>query len=151
MSSSISLEYFRSQFASGTSGVTADGGYYITLTNRTGAGSVKGTIVAASTAYDNAVEIAPANTQMPVGVIYENSVADGSPVKVVISGKASVLLRNGEAATRGYWCGVSPTAGRMYQASTPPTDTAHSREIGHSLESKASGTDVLAAVVLHFN
>ena len=92
-----------------------------------------------------------ANTQDPIGVILESGISNGSPVKVVVYGKAEVLLKNGLASNRGYWCGVSDVAGRMYQSSSVPSTTDHNREIGHSLESKTSGTNVLSLVQLHFN
>lgn len=133
-------------------GFTSEGAIYQTYTNRTGSKSVKGTIVISSTSYDNSVEIAPANSTMPIGVIYEDGVDNGAPVKVVVYGKTQVLLRDTEAAVHGYWCGVSSTAGRMYQSSSLPSDaSAHNREIGHCLESKSEGTNVLAYVHLHFN
>lgn len=88
---------------------------------------------------------------MPIGVIYENGVTNGNPVKVVIYGRAEVLLKDGEAGFLGYWCGVSDTAGRMYQLSNAPSNTDHNREIGHSLEANSSGTNVLSMITLHFN
>jgi len=151
MSGTVSYELFASRFPSDGNGFTTEGGMYATFINKTGANSVKGTIVITSTTTDNAVETAPANSEMPIGVIYENGIADGSPVKVVVYGKAEVLLKNTEPATHGYWCGVSDTAGRMYQRATAPSTTEHSREIGHSLQSTAAGTNVLSLVQLHFN
>ncbi|MFA6867625.1 MAG: hypothetical protein WCR54_08960 [Clostridia bacterium] len=150
MSSSVSYELYNTKMTTGGSWFTPEGGSYETFINKTGANSIKGTIVVASTTTDNAVGIAPAETKMPIGVIYENGIADGSSVKVVTYGKADVLLKNGQAATNGYWCAVSDVNGRMYQESEPNT-VEHYREIGHSLESKSSGTDVLARVQLHFN
>ena len=151
MSSSVSLEYLNSVIANNGNGISTDGGYYITLINKTGANSVKGTIVIASTTTGNAIDIAPKNSDSPIGVILEDGVPDGSLVKVVISGKAYALLENGESSTRGYWCEVSSTqAGRMSQLANPNT-LRHWSELGHSLESKAAGTDVLSLVVLHFN
>lgn len=78
---------------------------------------------------------------------------DGAPSYFpdLVYGKAEVLLKNGLASNRGYWCGVSDVAGRMYQSSSVPSTTDHNREIGHSLESKTSGTNVLSLVQLHFN
>lgn len=131
-------------------GFTVDGGIYETFINNTGV-SVKGTIVVASTNLSNAVDIAPANSSMPIGVIYEDDIANGSPVKVVVYGKAQVLLKNGEASTNGYWCGVSDVPGRMYQLSSVPSTAEHNREIGHSIESKVTETDVLSYIQLHFN
>ena len=151
MSSSVSLEYLNSVIANNGNGISTDGGYYITLINKTGANSVKGTIVIASTTTDNAIDIAPTNSDSPIGVILEDGVPDGSLVKVVISGKAYALLENGESSTRGYWCQVSSTqAGRMSQL-VNPDPTTHWTELGHSLESKTAGTNVLSLVILHFN
>jgi hypothetical protein len=132
-------------------GITSDGGFFSTYTNRTGTDSVKGTIVISSANYDNAVDIAPTSSDMPIGVIYDNGVADGSPVRVIVGGRAQVLLQNTVASTRGYWCGTSSTAGRMTQQATVPSTTDHWKEIGHSMESVTGGTDKLAWVNLHFN
>lgn len=152
MSGVISYELFAARLGStGSSGFTSEGGIYQTFINRTGADSVKGTIVVASTSYDDAVSIAPANSSFPIGVIYENGIANGSAVKVVVYGKAQVLLKTDETAYDGYWCGVSDMAGRMSQESSVPATTEHTREIGHSLESKAGGANVLAWVQIHFN
>src|SRR5574344_495476 len=143
MSGVVSYDLFSTRFPS-TNGFTSDGGLFETFINDTGASSVLGTIVIASTSASNAVSIAPANSPMPIGIIAENGIANGSSVKVVTYGKAYVLLKDGESATRGYWCGVSDTAGRMFQASTAPSTTEHNREIGHSLATTGSGTNVLS-------
>lgn len=150
MSASVSYELFAEKVGDSDNGFTSDGGLYETFVNNTGT-SVKGTIVIASKTIFNAVDIAPANSSMPIGVIYESGVANGSPVKVVVYGKAHVLLKDGQGATLGYWCGVSDTAGRMYQVSTVPSTTEHSLEIGHSLQSNVSGTNVLSLIQVHFN
>lgn len=150
MSGTVSYELLSSKIGSVSNGFTTEGGIYETFVNNTGI-SVKGTIVVASTAVDNAVDIAPANSQMPIGVIYESGIVNGSNVKVVVYGKSQVLLKNGESSIRGYWCGVSDVAGRMYQQSSLTSNTEHNREIGHSLESIISGTNVLSLIQLHFN
>ncbi len=150
MSGVISYELFNSKLGTSGSGFTDLGGYFEIFINNTGT-SVKGTIVVASTSVDDAVDIAPANTYMPIGVIYESGIANGNPVKVVVSGKAEALLKDGEAASNGYWCGVSDVAGRMYQLLTVPSVPAHNREIGHSIQAVASGTDVLAKIQIHAN
>ena len=128
MSGVVSYELFTSRLGGATAGFTTEGGFYQTLINKTGATSVKGTLVMASTALDNAVMTALANTQMPIGAIYESGIADGSLVKVVVNGKAQVLLKDGESSTRGYWCGVSDTAGRMYQDSSAPSTQEHNKK-----------------------
>lgn len=151
MSGVISYELFSARVGSSSSGFTPEGGIYETFVNNTGT-SVKGTIVIASATTNNAVDIAPTGSTMPIGVIYENAVPNGSPVKVVVYGKAEVLLEDSQDATVGYWCSVSTTdAGKMSQQLSEPTDTNHNREIGHSLQSVTGGTDVLALIQLHFN
>lgn len=151
MSGAVSYELFSEKAGGINCGFTPEGGIYQTFVNNTGT-SVKGTIVIASASVDNAVDIAPGESKVPLGIIYENGIANGALVKVVTSGKAQVLLENTKHSTRGHWCGVSPTAGRMYQKiSAPTTISEHSREIGHSLESKNSGTDILSTVQLQFD
>lgn len=149
MSGVVSLELFKNRLGTGSIGFTQEGGMYETFINNTGV-SVKGTIVVASTTINNGVDIAPANSEMFIGVIYENGILNGLPVKVVVYGKAEVLLKNTLASTRGYWCGVSDVTGRMYQMSLVPA-AEHNREIGHSLESKTAGTNVLSLVQIHTN
>ncbi len=149
MSGVVSLELFKNRLGTGSNGFTPEGGIYETFINNTGV-SVKGTIVIASTAVNNAVDIAPVNSDMSIGVIYESGISNGSPVKVVVYGKAEVLLKNNVASTRGFWCGVSDVAGRMYQLNAVPA-ADHNREVGHCLETKVAGTDVLALVQIHTN
>lgn len=150
MSGTVSYELFTSKFGGGESGFTTEGGYYETFINNSGA-SVKGTIVAASASVYNGVDIAPANSTFAIGVIYDTGVSNGSKVKVVVSGKAQVLLKNQQPATLGYWCGVSDVEGRMYQRSTLQSQDEHNKEIGHSLQTASAGTDVLSLVQIHFN
>lgn len=147
MSGAVSYELFSAKF--GDSGFTSLGGYYETFINDTGADSIKGTIVVASLSTYDAVDIAPGSSQMAVGVIYEDGVANGLPVKVVVSGKAEVLLRSGQNSHFGYWCGVSDVAGRMYQLSSPPGLLINiSTGIGQSLDEQSSD---LSLVQLQFS
>lgn len=134
----------------GACGFTADGGFYVKYINQTGGVSVKGLCVVTGTV-PGSVAIAPVDAESCIGVVLEDGIAVGQPVKVVVGGKAQALLKNGEAATAGYWCGVSDVAGRMMQKTTVPSTTEHSREIGHSLETVSAGTNKLAWVNLHFN
>ena len=150
MSGIVSYELSASKIGGNGTGFTSEGGIYQTFINDTGAVSIKGTIVVASTAISDAVQIAPASSVMPIGVIYEDGVADGNNVKVVTYGKAEVLLKDGEESNYGYWSAVSDVAGRMFQEATPNA-SEHYREIGHSLDEKTSGTDVLSLVQIHFN
>lgn len=154
MSGLVSYDLFAAKVGSSTSGFTSEGGIYETFINKTGAPSIKGTIVVASTATDvyNGVAIAPVSSPMPIGVIYENGIADGSPVKVVVYGKAQVLLEDNSNAVNGYWCGVSTSqTGRMIQLDSVPSTAQHNTEIGHSLQKVTGGTNVLALVQVHFN
>jgi len=89
---------------------------------------------------------------MPIGVMFEDGIADGQECWVVVSGIAEVLLVNSVATTRSYVAYSSATvAGRIDTAATVPAATTHFREVGHTLESKTAGTNVLAKCVLHFN
>ena len=152
MGSNVTLEYLNTVLPSGGNiGFTVDGGIFITVINNTGTTSVKGSIVSASPTVDNAVILAPANYIQALGVVFEDGIANGSPMKVVVSGKAYVLMKNGQAATRAYWVGVSDTVARAYMLVDPSSVTIHNSEIGHSLETKTSGTNVLALINLHFN
>lgn len=149
MSGVVSLELFKNRLGTGSIGFTQEGGIYETFINNTGL-SVKGTIVVASTNVTNGVDIAPPNSQMPLGVIYDDNVSNGLPVRVVVLGKAEVLLKDGESSSNGFWCGVSDTQGRMYQLSTVPVD-GNDRKIGYSLESKVIGNNVKALVQININ
>ena len=132
--------------------LTPEGGYAVLLTNKTGANSVKGSVVIADPAVDNAFEINPINGDMPFGVVYESGIADGSECWVVVSGIAEVLLVNTVASTRSYVAYSSGSvAGRIDIAASVPAATTHFKEIGHTLESKTGGTNVLCKCVLHFN
>jgi len=134
--------------------LTPEGGIAVRLTNKTGASSVKGTVVEMSASVDNAVDVTSIDCDDPVGVIYEDGIADGAEVWVIVNGIAEVLIENSTAATRGYWVRTgSTTPGRADATTTSPpgADPSHWQEIGHCAESVGSGTNVLAKVVLHFN
>jgi len=147
----VAASLYKIVFDSNGTGVTNEGGFYETFINNTGT-SVKGMIVIASTSVAGGVDIAPAGSYVPIGVIYEDGIANGSRVKVVVYGKAQVLLASGQTATMGYWCGVSNSvAGKMYQVADAPVGTsAHNQEVGHSLQTVAIAGS-LALIQLHFN
>lgn len=119
----------------------------VSLINRTGAASVKGQVVAVSTAYDTAFMTAPANSEMAVGVVLEGDSPNGRACRVAVSGPARVLLKDGTAATRGNWVMVSDVVGRADATNAAPTSN-HMRGLGKCLESKTAGTDVLCTVLL---
>ena len=69
-----------------------------------------------------------------------------------------MLLQETTTATRGYWARTSITgAGRadITNANPPGAGIAeqqvHMTEIGHCLETVASGVNKLAKIILHFN
>lgn len=134
------------------SGMNAIGGFMVKLTNKTGSNSVKGTVVYVDPSVDDAFEVNPIDGDMPIGVVFEDGIADGSECWVTVSGIAEVLLVNSVATTRSYVAYSSATtAGRIDTASSVPAALQHFREIGHTLASASAGTNVLVKCVLHFN
>lgn len=140
--------------------VTKEYGIQARLENRTGATSVKGTIVGADGSVDKAVNIEPANGPSTMAIVYQGGIANGDPMWVWLPGPTmcQVLLQDGTASTRDNWAKVSDTvAGRADITNVNPpggTITAledHFTEIGHGAESKSSGTDVLSLIYFHVN
>ena len=140
--------------AIGSDSSTNERGMLVKFINRTGGNSVKGEVVAASTAADREI-IKQANEFDSIGVIAEAGIAEGSEVWVWMNGSvAQVLFKNGVAPVRGYIALAADTDGRGDNIAVPtvsPTEAQHFKEIGHVLEAKEAGTDVLALVCLHFN
>jgi hypothetical protein len=131
--------------------LTPEGGIAVKLTNKTGGVTVKGTVVSADTTTANAFKTAPANSDTPIGFVYQDGIADGAEAWVVVLGIAEALFKNTVAPVYGYVAYMSDTAGRVNNAATIPGTTEHWRECGHLLESKAGGTNVLAKLIIHFN
>ena len=135
--------------------MTAIGGFAIKLTNKTGANSVAGKLVKADTANNDAVILTGANDDECFGVFVDSGISDGSEAWVVILGIADVAMKDNTAATRGNWVSTSSEAGYADATSaTPAAAPTHFEEIGHCLESVATGgagTHILARCVLHFN
>lgn len=130
---------------------TSEGGLAIRLINKTGSNSVKGSVVRADPANDFSFDLSPVSSINPIGVVYENDIPDGNSTWVVIAGIAQVLIENGVTVVAGSWAGTSNSvAGRAYSSISPPAAPTHDQEIGHYIESQASGTDVLAFSVLHY-
>jgi hypothetical protein len=141
-----------------TGRVNNDGGYMVRLLNKTGAASVRGSIVRAGVATPGAFSLVLADNINPVGVVYEAGVLDGSLCWVVTSGRAQVLIENTTAASLGNWIKVSDNAnGRADASNALPlggTITAledHLSECGHSLEAVTAGTNKLVWAIVHFN
>lgn len=121
------------------------------MVNKTGAASVRGSVVEVSSTTDNAFQLAPTSSDEPIGAVLDDGVPDGSFCRVVTGGTAQVLVEDGVAPTRGYWVSVSDTVAGRAQMTAAPVPATHWNEVGHCLESKVSGTDVLAWCMLHFN
>ena len=136
--------------------LTQEGGYAIKITNRTGETSVKGKVVSTSPDYDNAVRLCPVDSPAPVGVIYEDGIANGSEMWVVVSGIAEVLfVNNVERNWLGRVCRSDDSSyedgkgwGEVLPTAPFATDK-HFQEFSHILETKTAGN--LTKVILHYN
>lgn len=136
--------------------VTPEGGLAIILTNKTGAASVKGTLVQPSNTTANAVKLAAVGEADISGVMYEDGVPDGSSCWVVISGIADVFFVGDvvlEYMARLCASGDTGAAnGKAISEAVPTSPFAtdkHFQEIGHCIEARTGAG--LAKVVLHFN
>lgn len=137
--------------------LTEEGGLAVKFINKTGAASVKGYVVTQDTNVANAVDLIVVDIPAPIGIIYDNGVADGDEVWVVVSGIAEVYFI-GDTGLNNICRGFLTTDGAGYvsgQAMAEPYPTApfasdkHFYEIGHVLEARTGAG--LAKVVLHFN
>lgn len=133
---------------------TPEGGFAIRLINGTGSVSVKGSLVACSPVDDDAF-VLQNNEYDSIGAVYESGVANGQPCWVVVSGIAEVLLENGRSVVNGDLAIAAVTDGRAIGIANPgnglPATNTHFKEIGHFIQARPSGTDVLARIVMHFN
>jgi hypothetical protein len=138
--------------------ITPEGGMAYWRINDTGAPSVKGSLIEPSTTIDAAVNLLSIDDVDPIGIVYDEGVPDGDPIRVVFSGIAQVLFIG--ATTRHDFArncvaaDVGATNGQAISEAvpTPPLATdKHFREIGHVFESVAGPGPVLALVNLHFN
>jgi hypothetical protein len=140
--------------AIGSDSATGERGFLVKMINRTGGASVKGTVVAASAATDKEV-IKQANEFDAIGVVQEAGVAEGSEMFVWMNGSvAQVLAKDSTAFVRGYVALSADTDGRATNVAVPsgnPVVAEHFKEIGHVMESKDAGTNVLVLCNLHFN
>ena len=123
----------------------------VRLINKTGSASVIGSIVSVSSTTDGAFMLNPIDGDMPIGVVTEVVAADAL-CYICVSGIVPVLLVDSVATTRSY-VGFSSASvsGRVDTSATVPAAIQHFREIGHTLESKSAGTNVLVKMVVHFN
>ena len=135
-------------------GLTPEYGVAVKMINKTGSASVKGELVEVDSGVDNAFMLEEAGGNDCIGAVYTAGVADGDECLVVVGGVAEVLIEDGTAATRGYWVRTSTSVAGRADATTatpPGLVLSHFAEIGHCLESKSSGTDVLVKIIMHFN
>ncbi len=132
--------------------ISPEGGRLVRMINKTGANSIKGTVVQCDTGVDEAFQIAPADAIDANGIVYEDGIPDGSLCWVVEGGIAEYLLKDGTLSTRDNWIGMSDVAGRADMTNgSPPSQAIHFQELGHCCESQGAGSDVLAKGIVHFN
>jgi hypothetical protein len=141
--------------AIGSDSATGERGFLVKVVNRTGETSVKGKLVAASTTADNEV-ILQANEFDAFGVIQEAGISQGSEMWIWVNGSiCQVMFEDGIAPVRGNVAICSDVDGRADQFDNPGTGLPgveiHFKEVGHVMESKSSGTNVLALVMTHYN
>lgn len=130
---------------------TKEGGIFVKLTNKTGVPSVKGSLVRSDTVVDNAFILTSGDDKECLGVVYENGIVDGDECKIVFSGRVRVLLKDATASTAQNWVATSDVPGRAdATGANPAAAPTHFKEIGHGIETKGAGTDVLAFIMLHF-
>lgn len=136
--------------------ITPEGGIAIKLVNRTSGDTIKGRLVKPSDSYDGSIEYTAVGAPDIIGVLYEDSIANGSECWVITDGIADVYYP--AAVTRGYFArncvsgdtgsGVGIAIGEALPSSPFATDK-HFQEIGHILETTDSAG--LAKTVIHFN
>lgn len=135
---------------------TADGGLAVKMTNKTGAASIAGYLVSASTTTDNAVELTAVGVPDCIGAFLDDDVADGDEAWVVVSGIADIYFF--ASTTRGMFARVgfaTDTGEADGQAiaeavpSSPFSTDKHFAEIGHVIESRTGAG--LAKCIIHFN
>ena len=130
----------------------------IKLINNSGADSIKGTLVMAAHGIGYGWEVLPADGDDCIGVVGEDEIADGEETFIINSGSALVLLQNSTASTQGFWARSSLTvAGRADITNAVPPGHGivnvelHFHQLGHSVEDKVGGTNILAEIIIGFN
>lgn len=135
---------------------TPEGGLAFWMINKTGNASFKGAVVGASSTDVNAFELIAVDSPDPIGIVYDDGIADGELCRVVFSGKAevfyigSVTLRYFARVTVAADIGNEAGKAIAEPAPIPPFSTdKHFQEIGHVLEDRVGAG--LALTNLHFN
>ncbi len=150
----LSVQSYKGVVGFGVDTVTGERGFVQKMLNKTGGATVKGSVVCPSDATDNSF-VLQEDELCAFGVVAEAGVADGSSAWIWVNGSVcQVLWKDGETSTRDYVALCADTDGRAYNVAVPsanPVVAEHFKEIGHVLETKGSGTDVLVLCHLHFN
>ena len=126
--------------------ITSIGGYAVLLTNETGAVSVAGELVKASTGTADAVASAAGGELMAIGAFLDDSVAEHAEAWIVQSGIADV-----KADGTGWGLGdriVTSGTAKRGAANNNPAVAVHFQEIGHAIET--AGANENARCVIHF-
>ena len=132
--------------------ITQEGGFASRFYNGTGVVIPHGTAVALSAATANGV-VPQASEYDCIGIVY-GAIAANAWGWVVTAGIAEALLKDGTSATLGYWAKASATDGRVEVTTAPSglgalSTAEHFKEVGHCMETKSSGTNVLVKIVVH--
>ena len=122
--------------------ITPEGGFAVRLTNKSGAATVKGTIVSIKAGVDGEFELTPVNATHCLGVVETDAVVDGGSAFVTVAGIAPVLMKNN--STAGHICRI-PLNGDDGEAAGYAMDDAQSTsasvyKIGDVLETKNANT-----------
>jgi hypothetical protein len=141
----------------GKCGLTPEGGFYITLTNKTGGATTKGYLVKPSSGTDNAFDYVASGEPDIIGVVYDAGIADGSACRIVVAGIADVYVSADGASREDFVrmnaAGDTSTADGVATAeavpSSPFSTDKHFQEVGHALE--ARGDAGLIKCIVHFN
>ena len=140
----------------GSARITKQGEFQILLVNETGFTSRRGDILRASMGYDFGVTTNIISGVTPIGVMASTGIANGGLVWVTWGGKAQFRIEDGQASTRSYWIDNSDSVnGRAVTTAAEPTQptfstTEHDGEVGHCIETVASGVDKLFWGMIHF-
>jgi len=130
--------------------ITHIGGICTKLINNTGVPSVRGTLVKACLAKDRCFILTPPISDEVLGVVYDDGVQPGDECRIVIAGVAELLLKDGTGSIRGNRAEVSDIPGRALAIGLHPNPNNSLIEVGHILENKAPGINVLALCFMQY-
>ena len=122
--------------------ITPEGGFAVRLTNKSGAATVKGTIVSIKAGGDGEFELTPVNATHCLGVVETDAVVDGGSAFVTVAGIAPVLMKNN--STAGHICRIPLTddddEAAGYAMDAAQSSSASVYKIGDVLETKNANT-----------